>query len=84
MKIAIKKIHLLSLGLFQLITSCILSVRTLENSAGINGGFEISHKGLPVNWLLYATETMWLRIQLNILSAGTCWIDDIHIEKIHL
>jgi len=29
-----------------------------DSSAGLNGGFEISKNGLPVNWLMYAPETV--------------------------
>jgi len=39
-------------------TSCIMSERTVEKSAGINGGFEVSKRGLPVNWLFYTPKTV--------------------------
>lgn len=30
----------------------------LDNSAGMNGGFEIIRSGLPVNWLVYTPKTI--------------------------
>lgn len=29
-----------------------------DTSAGLNGGFEVSKKGLPVNWLIYSPATV--------------------------
>jgi hypothetical protein len=39
------------------------------------------------NWKFYEYEVevpkeRWLRVQLNILKAGTFWIDDVQIEKL--
>ncbi|MBI4468575.1 MAG: carbohydrate binding domain-containing protein [Acidobacteria bacterium] len=35
-----------------------MSESVLVESAGINGGFEITQSGLPVNWLVYTPETI--------------------------
>ena len=35
-----------------------MSEKEADKSAGINGGFEISKNGLPVNWLMYTTKTV--------------------------
>ena len=35
-----------------------MSEQIRDNSAGINGGFEVSKDGLPVNWLMYTSSTV--------------------------
>ena len=35
-----------------------MSELEVQRSAGLNGGFEISKNGLPVNWLLYTPNTV--------------------------
>jgi len=34
------------------------SEKETDKSAGVNGGFEISKNGLPVNWLMYSPNTV--------------------------
>ena len=35
-----------------------MSESVLDESAGMNGGFEITESGLPVNWLVYTPKTI--------------------------
>ena len=35
-----------------------MSEKETDNSAGLNGGFEIAKNGLPVNWLMYTENTV--------------------------
>ena len=35
-----------------------MSEEIRDESAGMNGGFEVSKNGLPVNWLMYTTNTV--------------------------
>ena len=35
-----------------------MSESVLDESAGMNGGFEITRSGLPVNWLVYTPKTI--------------------------
>ena len=35
-----------------------MSEKETDISAGLNGGFEISRNGLPVNWLMYTPKTV--------------------------
>ncbi len=35
-----------------------MSEQIQNKSAGLNGGFEVSKNGLPVNWLLYTSKTV--------------------------
>ena len=35
-----------------------MSRHTTDASAGFNGGFEVTHKGLPVNWIVYSPNTV--------------------------
>jgi hypothetical protein len=35
-----------------------MSEHEKDISAGLNGGFEVSRNGLPVNWLMYTPETV--------------------------
>ncbi|WP_157503201.1 hypothetical protein [Mangrovimonas xylaniphaga] len=42
-----------------LLTSCRqLSEKVTDPSAGLNGSFEVSQNGIPVNWLLYTPNTV--------------------------
>ena len=42
-----------------LLTGCQqMSEHVKDDSAGINGGFEVAVQGLPVNWLLYTPNTV--------------------------
>lgn len=46
---------LLTVGLW----SCTrMSETALDSNAGVNGGFEISQDGLPVNWIFYTPNTV--------------------------
>ncbi len=48
----------LILGLLAL-TSCMkMSEKETDESAGLNGGFEVAKNGLPVNWLMYTPNTV--------------------------
>ena len=43
----------------KLLVSCNqMSEHRRDNSAGLNGGFEISENGIPVNWLMYTSKTV--------------------------
>ena len=47
------------IGLTILLTACNqMSEQIRDNSAGLNGGFEASKNGLPVNWLMYTSNTV--------------------------
>ena len=35
-----------------------MSEKITDTSVGLNGGFEISKNGLPVNWLIYSPKTV--------------------------
>ena len=35
-----------------------MSEKETDISAGLNGGFEVSRNGLPVNWLMYTSNTV--------------------------
>lgn len=44
---------------FYMLSSCIQMSETInDETAGMNGGFEIVKSGLPVNWLLYTPNTV--------------------------
>ena len=48
----------LTLGLLVL-TGCMqMSEKETDKSAGLNGGFEVTKNGLPVNWLMYTPNTV--------------------------
>lgn len=56
--IYIKGKLILMLGLLVL-TGCVkMSEKESDESAGINGGFEVTKNGLPVNWLMYTPNTV--------------------------
>ncbi len=41
------------------LTGCMqMSEKETDESAGINGGFEVAKNGLPVNWLMYTPNTV--------------------------
>lgn len=47
------------IGLTILLTACNqMSEQIKDKSAGLNGGFEVSKNGLPVNWLMYTSNTV--------------------------
>ena len=48
------------LSLMFLLAGCFGKMSELEKdkSAGLNGGFEVSSKGLPVNWMMYTPNTV--------------------------
>jgi len=49
----------LILGLVLILSGCNqMSEKETDNSAGLNGGFEIAKNGLPVNWLMYTENTV--------------------------
>ena len=57
--IKVKTQILLFFGLIILLGSCKqMSEQVQDKSAGINGGFEVSKDGLPVNWLMYTPNTV--------------------------
>jgi len=58
-KITSTKFFLL-LSLMFLLAACFGQMSELEKdkSAGLNGGFEVSSNGLPVNWLMYTPNTV--------------------------
>lgn len=46
-------------SLVLMLTGCKqMSEKTTDTSVGLNGGFEISKNGLPVNWLIYTPKTV--------------------------
>lgn len=48
-----------TLVLLYILVSCKqMSELVTDDSAGLNGGFEISQNGLPVNWLMYTSNTV--------------------------
>lgn len=47
-----------SLVLLYVLVGCKqMSELVTDDSAGLNGGFEVSQNGLPVNWLMYTSNT---------------------------
>ena len=57
--IKVKSKFPLILGLFLTLSACQqMSEKETDNSAGLNGGFEISKNNLPVNWLMYSPNTV--------------------------
>ena len=52
--------YLLLLSLMFLLVGCFVQMSEIEKdkSAGLNGGFEVSRNGLPVNWLMYTPNTV--------------------------
>ncbi len=47
------------IGLTIILNACNqMSEHIRDNSAGLNGGFEVSKNGLPVNWLMYTSNTV--------------------------
>lgn len=57
--ITIKSNYSLLLGLVLILSGCNqVSEKETDITAGLNGGFEISKNGLPVNWLMYTNKTV--------------------------
>jgi len=57
--IKIKPHYSLILGFALILAGCNqMSEKETDNSAGLNGGFEVSKNGLPVNWLMYTPNTI--------------------------
>lgn len=57
--IIIKRNCSLIFGLVLILSGCNqMSEKETDSSAGLNGGFEISKNGLPVNWLMYTNNTV--------------------------
>ena len=55
----IKFQFMLILGLVLIIAGCKqFSEKVVDQSAGLNGGFEVSKNNLPVNWLMYTPKTV--------------------------
>ena len=53
------RLFVISLLLLNLMTACKqFSEEIRDPEAGMNGGFEISKNGLPVNWLMYTPKTV--------------------------
>jgi len=70
----IRKLTLM-LGLLALISCMQMSEKETDESAGLNGGFEITKNGLPVNWLMYTPNTVRdgefeIIIDKNIFKEG--------------
>ena len=58
-QVIIKTIYSLLLSLILMLSGCIqMSEKETDSSAGLNGGFEVSRNELPVNWLMYTSETV--------------------------
>ena len=58
-RIFIKTNYCLLLVLMLMLSGCIqMSEEETDASAGLNGGFEVSKNGLPVNWLVYTPKTV--------------------------
>ena len=58
-QVIIKSIYTLFFSLFLMFSGCIqMSEKETDQSAGLNGGFEISKNDLPVNWLMYSPNTV--------------------------
>ena len=54
-----RTIYSLLLILIFILSGCIqMSEKETDTSAGLNGGFEVSKNGLPVNWLMYTPNTV--------------------------
>ena len=57
--IIIKSNYSLVFGLALILSGCNqMSEKETDTSAGLNGGFEVSKSGLPVNWLMYTPNTV--------------------------
>ena len=57
--VIIKSNYSLMLGLVLILSGCIrMSEKETDTSTGLNGGFEVSKNGLPVNWLMYTPNTV--------------------------
>ena len=57
--IIIKSNYSLVFGLALILSGCNqMSEKETDASAGLNGGFEVSKNGLPVNWLMYTSTTV--------------------------
>ena len=55
----IKMNYPLFLGVLLTLSGCMqMSEIEYDTSAGLNGGFELSSNGLPVNWLMYTPNTV--------------------------
>jgi len=55
----IKAKYTLILGLLLTISGCLqMSECEIDKTAGLNGGFEIVNNNLPVNWLMYSSNTV--------------------------
>ena len=57
--IIFKSNYSLVFGLALILSGCNqMSEKETDASAGLNGGFEVSKNGLPVNWLMYTSTTV--------------------------
>ena len=57
--IIIKPHYALLLGFVMILAGCNpMSEKETDSSVGLNGGFEVSKNGLPVNWLMYTPKTV--------------------------
>ena len=45
-------------SLFTLVSCSQMSEHIKDESAGMNGGFEVAKNGIPVNWLMYSPKTV--------------------------
>jgi hypothetical protein len=72
----IKGNYSLLLGLLLILSACIqMSEKETDPLAGLNGGFEISKNGLPVNWLMYTPKTVpnadfKIELDANVFKEG--------------
>jgi hypothetical protein len=59
LKLKSKLNFLIILSILIMLGSCRgMSDRIEDKSAGMNGGFEVSENGIPVNWLIYSPNTL--------------------------
>ncbi len=60
------------IGAFFSILACKSSITYSSKKAGINGGFEVTEKGLPVNWVLYTPTKTNFKYSLdsNVVKEG--------------
>jgi len=54
-----RNLHFIVMGIFILCAACNqMSEHIIDDTAGLNGGFEVAKNGLPVNWLIYSPNTV--------------------------
>ncbi len=74
--INIKPHYALILGFVMILAGCNqMSEKETDPSVGLNGGFEVSKNGLPVNWLMYTPNTVpeavfEIKLDKNVYKEG--------------